>query len=56
MWRRAVVVIVCFGWAIAELFVGTPIWALLFAALGAYCTYEFWFNFNPEPGDDKDDS
>lgn len=54
VWRRVAVLVVCFGWAIFEFTFGDAFWGLLSGGIGAYCTREFFFAFNPPPegGDD----
>ncbi len=47
MWRRVAVVAVCFGWALFEFTLGDPFWGLLSGGIGAYCTREFFFAFDP---------
>ncbi|WP_226782994.1 DUF4175 domain-containing protein [Oceaniglobus trochenteri] len=42
LWRRIVIVGVCFGWALFELWQGAPFWAVIFAGLGALCAYHFF--------------
>lgn len=54
LWRRVVVVGISVGWAIVEIWIGTPLWAALFAALAAYCIWQFFFVFNPKPDRSKD--
>jgi hypothetical protein len=43
------------AWALFELAMGNPGWALLFGATGAYLAYEFFVVFDPENYKDKDD-
>ncbi|SMX23853.1 hypothetical protein [Boseongicola aestuarii] len=47
LWRRVAIVGVCGLWAILEWWSGNPGWALLFAAIGAYCAHQFFIAFNP---------
>lgn len=51
MWRRVAVVVVCFGWALFEFVYGDAFWGLLAGGIGAYCTREFFFAFNPTDTD-----
>jgi len=39
VWRRWATVLLPIGWAGVELYLGSPGWALLFAAAGAYAGY-----------------
>ncbi|WP_323766675.1 hypothetical protein [Antarctobacter sp.] len=48
LWRRIVTVVLCLGWAGLELSWGNPLWATLFAAVGAYCAHQFFIAFDPE--------
>ncbi|WP_282024782.1 hypothetical protein [Limimaricola cinnabarinus] len=54
VWRRVVVVVLVFGWALIELSQGAPGWALLFAAAGAWCAWQFFFVFDQRPGGPND--
>lgn len=54
LWRRIAVVVVCFGWAVVEFTVGEPFWGLLLGGIGAYCTREFFWVFDP-PSAPEDD-
>lgn len=47
LWRRIALVGACFGWAVLELALGNPGWAVFFALIGAFCSYEFFVAFNP---------
>jgi hypothetical protein len=48
LWRRVAVVVLCFGWAIVEAINGAAFWAVLFGALGVYCSWQFFFAFDPK--------
>ena len=39
LWRRVAIVAVSLGWAVFEYSLGETLWALLFAAIGAYCAW-----------------
>lgn len=54
LWRRVLIVAVCLGWAVFE-FVGTgsPLWGILFGAVGLYAGWHFFFNFNPRSPDSQ---
>ena len=47
-WRRFVATAVCLGWAGFEWWNGAPLWALLFAAAGAYLFWQFFVAFDPD--------
>lgn len=47
LWIRVAVVAACLGWAVFEIVAGSPGWALLFGAIGAYSGYRFFIAFNP---------
>ncbi|WP_439124291.1 hypothetical protein [Marivita sp.] len=53
--RRALTTGITLAWALFELSLGNPGWALLFGAVGAYCAYEFFVVFDPENYQDKND-
>lgn len=44
-WRRHVIVASCFIWAGVELYLGSPFWAILFGAAGAYCFWMLIYTF-----------
>lgn len=46
-WRRAAVTLLCLGWAAVEFANGATVWALLFAAAGAYLFWQFFVAFDP---------
>ncbi len=52
-WRRVAVVAACFGWALIELIMGSPGWAILFGGVGLYAAYEL-FVANTGDTDEKD--
>ncbi len=47
LWRRVLVVAICFGWAIVELVFANPTWALISAAIGAYGVWVFFVTYEP---------
>ena len=53
LWRRALVTAIAFGWAGVELASGAPGWALLFAAAGAWCGYQFFVVWTDPQDDDE---
>ena len=40
LWRRVVIVALCLGWALFEVATGSPGWALMFGAAGAYAAFK----------------
>ena len=57
LWVRVLAVVLSAGWAIAELFIGSPFWAIPFAVAALYMAYVFflspdrhYFNEPTEPG------
>lgn len=50
---RLAITVFCLGWAVFEAVAASPFWAVIFAAMGLFCAYEFFFNTNnnfaPEP-------
>lgn len=52
LWRRVVVAGAILGWAVFELLMGEPLWALLFGAIGIYMAHQFFFAWNPEAAED----
>lgn len=42
LWRRIAVVVLCLGWAVVELIMGSSGWAILFGAVGLYCAWQFF--------------
>lgn len=42
LWRRVVTVTLTLGWAVFELVLGNPGWALIFGAAGAWTVYQFF--------------
>ena len=53
LWRRVLIVVACLGWALLELVAASPFWGMLFAAIGLYAGWHFFFNFNPRTPDSK---
>ena len=47
LWLRIAIVVVCFGWALVELYTNNPGWALLSAAIGAYAVWAFLLTYDP---------
>ncbi|MEM1388017.1 MAG: hypothetical protein AAF748_15355 [Pseudomonadota bacterium] len=54
LWIRVLITVAVFGWAIFEISMGNPFWAILFAAIGVYCVREFFIAFAPRDPDDKE--
>ena len=49
MWRRVVVVVVCFGWGLFEFSLGQTIWGIVFCAAGALCVHQFFIAWKTPP-------
>jgi hypothetical protein len=50
LWRRVVIVVFALAWALFELSMGAPMWAIAFAAIGIYCAWALLINYRPEQG------
>lgn len=53
--RRVLTMLAIFGWALAEVMVGSMVFAVMLAAVGAYCAYEFVIVFDPKNYEDPED-
>lgn len=51
LWRRVLVTAIALGWGLVELASGSPGFALLFLALGAYAGWRLFVTFNPRQGE-----
>ena len=52
VWRRVLVVAICFAWASVEYSNGAEIWAMIFAALGGAAAWQFFIDWkDPDDGD-----
>jgi hypothetical protein len=40
LWRRIAIVGLCLGWSLVEVLSGSPGWALIFGAAGAYAAFK----------------
>ena len=47
IWRRILVVALSTAWAIFELVMDEPLWAILFIAIAIYCAHQFFIVFDP---------
>ncbi|MEI2807538.1 DUF3329 domain-containing protein [Albidovulum sp.] len=47
LWRRLLVTGIALGWGVLELASGSPGFAVLFLALGAYAGWRLFVTFNP---------
>lgn len=56
LWRRMVVTVICFGWAVMELATGSLFWTVLFVAMGGMATWQFFLSGWPEKTPDQDES
>lgn len=55
LWVRILAVALSAGWAVAELFIGSPFWAIPFGA-AAYMAYVFFFSPDRHYFSSKDDA
>jgi hypothetical protein len=53
LWRRVLIVVACLGWAVFEFTAASPLWGTLFAVIGLYAGWHFFFNFHPRSPDSK---
>ena len=44
VWRRVVLLAVCFGWAAVEFLSGAPFWGIIFSALGGYALWQLFLS------------
>ncbi|ASJ74370.1 hypothetical protein [Granulosicoccus antarcticus] len=42
VWRRVVLLLVCFGWAAVEFLTGAPFWGVIFGSLGGYALWQLF--------------
>ena len=54
LWLRVLLDAICLGWAVFEFVSGAPFWAVIFAGMGLYAAWEFFFAFDPDRKRDKD--
>lgn len=52
VWRRILVVAVTLVWALFELIMGGPIWAIVFLVIAIYCAHQFFIVFDPVKKDE----
>ena len=55
LWRRIVLVAMCFTWAGLEYSWGNQGWALVFIGIGSYLTHQLFIAFAPPEEDAKED-
>ncbi|MFV0298774.1 MAG: DUF3329 domain-containing protein [Hyphomicrobiaceae bacterium] len=55
LWRRVLTVAVALGWALFELATGSPGWALMFGAVGAWAGYVLLLTWVPVDDERNDD-
>lgn len=53
LWLRVLIIVFTFCWATFEYLNGNGLWALLFAACGAYLAHQWLWAWNP-PKDDEE--
>ena len=51
LWRRIVLVVFTFSWAVLEFSWGNPGWSVLFAVIGTYLAHQFFVAFDPPKED-----
>jgi hypothetical protein len=51
LWRRLLIVAVCFVWAGFELYTGEPFWGIIVGAVGAYATYKLFVEKRSVPAE-----
>ena len=51
LWVRLLIVALCLGWAVFEFVGGSPMWGMIFGALGLYSAYGFFIVFDRGPPD-----
>ncbi len=56
LWRRVAVTLLSVGWAILELVTGNLFWAILFGAIGAIATCQFFLSGWPDEASDQDNT
>lgn len=47
LYRRVILVAICFAWAGFELYMGSQTWAILSAAIGVYGVWIFFVTYKP---------
>ncbi|XDB00092.1 hypothetical protein AB1M95_09390 [Sulfitobacter sp. LCG007] len=52
LWRRLLVVALSMVWAVVEYANGSPGWAMVFVAAGAWCAYQFFVVWDGAPDED----
>ena len=48
LWRRVVLLLVCFGWAAFEFLTGAPFWGVIFGSLGGYALWQLFLTDWPD--------
>jgi len=56
VWRRVVLLSVCFGWGLYEAATGAPIWAMIFCGMGALAAWQLFFDGWPDSDDSSSES
>lgn len=51
MWRRILLVVVCFTWGIFEFLTASPFWGAIFCALGGFALWKLLLSGWPENAD-----
>jgi hypothetical protein len=47
LWRRVAIVVFSLCWALFELSMGEPVWAIAFAAIGLFCAWTLLVAYRP---------
>lgn len=55
VWRRILLVAVCFVWCIFEFSTASPFWGVIFGALGSYAFWQFFLSRWPDNADQPND-
>ncbi len=55
LWVRILIVAICAAWGGFEYYNGSPTWAAIFWAAGAYAIYHLFITFKPAGSRDKED-
>lgn len=54
LYRRIIITVFTAGWAVLELSLGNPFWAIFFGALALYIFYEYFIIYDEANYRDKD--
>ena len=51
LWRRLLIVAVCFVWAGVEFYSGEPFWGIIVGGVGIYATYKLFLEKRSAPAE-----